>query len=247
VNIQFELPDHSDHDLVSLREDIILAALAGFFDTYLFGPDRARHLAETLPATAADHAEAQARQATWLRARLDRIDSAERGLISELEAPPIPETQPPRPTAPGSANATPNCAWRIVDPDQLAGRGLDAGKTKLERLGIEPENLRRRERDMRRPARLGHGDLDHGRDLIGQIVYCRRRHQADNGPRRAARNREEVGVGGQRCLRLAEDPAGQFDDRAGVPRGVEIAGMDSVRYRLTGREGRREAGETRHG
>jgi len=31
------------------------------------------------------------------------------------------------------------------------------------------------------------------RDLIGQIVYCRRRHQADDGPRRAVRNREEVG------------------------------------------------------
>ena len=126
-------------------------------------------------------------------------------------------------------------ARRIVDPDQLAGRGLDAGKTKLERLGIEPENLRRRERDMRRPARLGHGDLDHSRDLIGQIVYCRRRHQADDGAQRTVRNREEVGVGGQRCLRMAEDPSGQFDDRARVPRGIEIAGMDSVRYCLTRR------------
>jgi hypothetical protein len=29
---------------------------------------------------------------------------------------------------------------RIVDPDQLAGRGLDVGKAKLERLGIKPEN-----------------------------------------------------------------------------------------------------------
>jgi hypothetical protein len=36
-------------------------------------------------------------------------------------------------------------ARRIVDPDQLAGRGLDAAKTKLERLSIEPENLRRPE------------------------------------------------------------------------------------------------------
>jgi hypothetical protein len=88
-------------------------------------------------------------------------------------------------------------ARRIVDPDKLAGRGLDAGKTQLKRLGIEPENLRRRESDMWRSARLGHGDLDHSRDLIGQIVYCRCRHQADDGARRTVRDREEVGIGGQ--------------------------------------------------
>jgi hypothetical protein len=121
-------------------------------------------------------------------------------------------------------------ASRIVNPDQFAGRVLDAGKTKLERLGVEPEDLRRRERDMRRPARLRHGDLDHSRDLVGQIVYCRRRYQADDSSRRTVRNREEVGVGGQRYLRMAKNPAGQFDDRARVPRGIEIAGMPTVNY-----------------
>jgi hypothetical protein len=34
-----------------------------------------------------------------------------------------------------------NRASRIVDPDQFAGRGLDAGKTKFERLVIEPETF----------------------------------------------------------------------------------------------------------
>jgi len=81
---------HPDHGPVSLREDTILAALAQFFDTYLFGPDRARHLAATLPATAASHADTQARQASWLQTQLTRIDTAERGLISELEAPAEP-------------------------------------------------------------------------------------------------------------------------------------------------------------
>jgi hypothetical protein len=45
---------------------------------------------------------------------------------------------------------------------------------------------------MRRPALLWHGDLDRSRDLIGQIVYCRRRHEADDGARRTVRDREEV-------------------------------------------------------
>jgi len=81
---------HPDHGPVSLREDTMLDALAQFFDTYLFGPDRARHLAATLPATAADHADTLARQAAWLQTQLTRIDAAERGLIAELEAPADP-------------------------------------------------------------------------------------------------------------------------------------------------------------
>ena len=42
------------------------------------------------PPTAAGHAEAQARQITYLNTQLTRIDTAERGLISELEAPADP-------------------------------------------------------------------------------------------------------------------------------------------------------------
>ena len=119
----------------------------------------------------------------------------------------------------------------IVDADQLAGRALDAGKAQLERRGVEPEDPRRRERDTRRPARLWRGELDRGRDLIGQIVY--RRRQAGDGARSAERNGEEVGIGGQRCLDMAEDPTGQSDDRARVPRGIKVTGMDTVRYRPT--------------
>jgi len=81
---------HPDHGPVSIREDTLLTALAGFFDQHLFGHDRAELLAAQLPATAAGHAEAQARQITHLNTQLNRIDTAERGLISELEAPADP-------------------------------------------------------------------------------------------------------------------------------------------------------------
>jgi DNA invertase Pin-like site-specific DNA recombinase len=81
---------HPDHPHVSIREDTLITALAGFFDQYIFGHDRAALLAAQLPATAAGHAEAQARQAAHLQTQLRRIDTAERGLISELEAPADP-------------------------------------------------------------------------------------------------------------------------------------------------------------
>ncbi len=81
---------HPDHGPVSVREDALMTALAGFFDQYVFGHDRAALLAAQLPATAAGHAEAQARQTAHLNTQLARIDTAERGLISELEAPADP-------------------------------------------------------------------------------------------------------------------------------------------------------------
>jgi site-specific DNA recombinase len=81
---------HPDHGPVSVREDTMLAALSQFFGTYVFGHDRADLLTELLPASDADHAEAQARQAARLRTELARIDTAERGLISELEQPADP-------------------------------------------------------------------------------------------------------------------------------------------------------------
>jgi hypothetical protein len=52
---------HPDHGPVSVREDTMLGALSQFFDTYVFGHDRADLLTELLPASDADHAEAQAR------------------------------------------------------------------------------------------------------------------------------------------------------------------------------------------
>ena len=68
----------------------MLGALGQFFDTYVFGHDRAALLATPLPASDADHAEASAQQAARLRTELARIDAAERGLISELEQPADP-------------------------------------------------------------------------------------------------------------------------------------------------------------
>jgi site-specific DNA recombinase len=77
---------HPDHPHVSLREDALMDALSGqFFDRYVFGHDRAGLLAAQLPATAAGQAEARARQDKHLRAELARIDTAEGGLISEIE------------------------------------------------------------------------------------------------------------------------------------------------------------------
>ena len=81
---------HPDHPHVSVREDTLVQALAGFFDQYVFGYDRAALLAAQLPATAAGHAAQQARQIAHLEAQLARIEAAERGLISELEAPADP-------------------------------------------------------------------------------------------------------------------------------------------------------------
>jgi hypothetical protein len=67
-----------------------MTALAEFFDQYIFGHDRAALLSVQLPATAADHAERQARHTAHLRAELARIDTAERALIKELEQPADP-------------------------------------------------------------------------------------------------------------------------------------------------------------
>jgi hypothetical protein len=73
-----------------LREDTLMEAIAGFFDQYIFGCDRAEHLAAQLPTTSAEHAEARARQEAHLRGELARIDTAEHGLITELEQPADP-------------------------------------------------------------------------------------------------------------------------------------------------------------
>ncbi len=77
--------NHPDHPHVSIREDTLMDALAGFFDQYIFGHDRAELLAAQLPATDAGHAEQLARKTAHLNTQLRRIDAAERGLISELE------------------------------------------------------------------------------------------------------------------------------------------------------------------
>ena len=65
-------------------------ARCGGFDQYVFDHDRAALLAEQLPATSGEHAQAQARHQAHLTAELVRTDTAERGLISELEQPADP-------------------------------------------------------------------------------------------------------------------------------------------------------------
>ena len=73
---------YPDHGSVSLRVDVIMTAIAGFLDPHAFSCDRAEHLA-------AEHVEHQARQEAHLRAELARTETAERGLISELEQPAV--------------------------------------------------------------------------------------------------------------------------------------------------------------
>ena len=81
---------HPDHGTVALSETAIMAAIGTFFDQYVFGHDRAALLADKLPATSAEHAQAQAWHHAHLTAELARIDTAERALISELETPADP-------------------------------------------------------------------------------------------------------------------------------------------------------------
>ena len=81
---------YPDHGTVALSETAIMAAIATFFDQYVFGHDRAALLAEQLPATTAEHAQARAPARRPPAAELARIDTAERALISELEQPADP-------------------------------------------------------------------------------------------------------------------------------------------------------------
>jgi site-specific DNA recombinase len=70
---------------VSVREDTLLAAISSFADQYLFGYDRAAMLAAQLPDSAAEQHARRAARADHLRAELARIDTAQAGLLTELE------------------------------------------------------------------------------------------------------------------------------------------------------------------
>jgi site-specific DNA recombinase len=77
------VPDHPR--TVTIREQHLLAAVTQFLDERIFGPERARLLAELLPATAgADEARRQ-KQAAKLRRRRQQIDAAEQGHTREME------------------------------------------------------------------------------------------------------------------------------------------------------------------
>jgi hypothetical protein len=76
---------HPEHGRVSVKDDIIAAALARFADQYLLGHDRAAMLDIALPAGQAEEAERRDRKAEQLRARLDRIKTAQKGLMLQSE------------------------------------------------------------------------------------------------------------------------------------------------------------------
>ena len=76
---------HPKHGRISVKEEIITAPLAQFMDTYLLGHDRAAMLQVQLPAGAAGQAERRDRKAATLRAKLARIQTAQKGLMTQTE------------------------------------------------------------------------------------------------------------------------------------------------------------------
>jgi site-specific DNA recombinase len=79
--------DHAaapEHIRAAVREEILTAAIAAFLDQYVLGHDRAATLTSQLPATAADEADRRDRQAGQLRHKIARLETAEKGLITEL-------------------------------------------------------------------------------------------------------------------------------------------------------------------
>ena len=76
---------HPEHARTSVKEEIITAALGRFMDDYLLGHDRASMLQVQLPAGAAEEAERRERRAAALRDKLARIQTAQRGLMTQAE------------------------------------------------------------------------------------------------------------------------------------------------------------------
>jgi len=77
-------PDHPA-TMVSVREDTLIAGITAFLDQYVFGYDRAAMLKDRIPVTTAEHAAARAREHARLTAEITRIDTAQDGLLTELE------------------------------------------------------------------------------------------------------------------------------------------------------------------
>jgi hypothetical protein len=76
---------HPRHPRISVKEEIITTALAQFMDTYLLGHDRAAMLKAQFPVGAAEQAERRDRKTATLRARLARIETAQKGLMTQTE------------------------------------------------------------------------------------------------------------------------------------------------------------------
>ena len=81
---------HPGHPTVIVREDDLMTALTTFFAEHVFGPDRAAMLAAALPESATGQASQRTAKTAALRRQLTKIDTAEKALISELEAPADP-------------------------------------------------------------------------------------------------------------------------------------------------------------
>lgn len=75
-----------DHPTIAVREDLMTACVAEFFDTRIFGPDRAALLAAALPAEAAGAARQRDTETAAMQQRIRQIDAAENSHAREIEA-----------------------------------------------------------------------------------------------------------------------------------------------------------------
>jgi site-specific DNA recombinase len=78
------VPDHPKR--IAVREDALQQVITEFFDTRVFGPDRAPMLAAQIPATAAAITTRNHQQTQTLSQRLRQIDAAENAHAREIEA-----------------------------------------------------------------------------------------------------------------------------------------------------------------
>jgi site-specific DNA recombinase len=76
-------PDHPR--TVTVRQDTLINQIRDFFDTRVFGPDRAALLEEQIPASAAQAAEQHTRHRDRLVKELARIDLAQRSQITQID------------------------------------------------------------------------------------------------------------------------------------------------------------------
>jgi len=85
----------------------LLAAVTQFLDERIFGPERARLLAELLPVTAGADEARREKQAAKLRRRLQQIDAAEQG-HTKRSTPKSAPWPPSAPRRPGPNSSTPS-------------------------------------------------------------------------------------------------------------------------------------------
>jgi len=81
---------YPDHPNVMISEKALMAATAGFFTQYVFGPNRAAMLKAQLPADAKQEAARRAQLAKRLDQQLAKNEAAQQALITGLEFPADP-------------------------------------------------------------------------------------------------------------------------------------------------------------